>query len=74
MKILHYPQKCIGCGACISLCPEIWQMKDDGKSHLIRGEKKSEYEELTLTEENPEVQTAAESCPVKAIELRNHNS
>ncbi|HDM92160.1 MAG TPA: ferredoxin, partial [Candidatus Korarchaeota archaeon] len=25
---------CIGCGVCSSLCPEIFEMGDDGKSHV----------------------------------------
>lgn len=26
---------CIGCGLCPSICPEVFDMNDDGKSHVI---------------------------------------
>lgn len=26
--------KCIGCGSCAALCPDGFEMKDDGKAHV----------------------------------------
>jgi len=50
--------KCIGCGACISLCPDIFELKE-GKSKV--------------KEENPEdtecAENAVETCPVNAITI-----
>ncbi len=48
-------KKCIGCGACASICPEVFEMGDDGKAH-VKNQKNL-----------PCVKEAIESCPVKAI-------
>ena len=37
-KIIHYRGKCIGCGVCYELQPELWRMsKKDGKARLLKG-------------------------------------
>jgi len=46
--------KCIGCGACASICGEVFEMKD-GKAHV-----KSQKNASCIKE-------AIESCPVDAI-------
>ncbi|MBA7694019.1 Ferredoxin [subsurface metagenome] len=46
--------KCIGCGACVSSCPEIFEMKD-GKAK-VKSQKNV-----------PCVKKAIDSCPVDAI-------
>ena len=51
--------KCIGCGACASICPDGFEMKD-GKAHV----KKAEVKKITCEKE------AAESCPVSAISIK----
>ena len=38
-RIIHEREKCIGCGACAAVCPEFWEMKGDGKSHLKKSSK-----------------------------------
>jgi ferredoxin len=47
--------KCIGCGLCAGLCPEIFQMNLEGKSEAINNQ---------VTDS---VKQAAASCPVEAI-------
>jgi len=49
--------KCIGCGACVAVCENVFEMKD-GKSVVIKGQEKSK---ATCIKE------AIESCPVEAI-------
>ena len=46
--------KCIGCGACASLCPDGFEMGDDGKSHVKNPKAKC-------------IGDAISSCPVAAI-------
>jgi ferredoxin len=53
-------EKCIGCGTCASLCGEVFELKDDGKSHVKPG---ADCEKAGCCKE------AADSCPVKAITL-----
>lgn len=50
-------EKCIGCGSCAAVCPGNFEMKDDGKSDVL----KAEVDDLGCN------QVAAESCPVTAI-------
>ncbi len=46
---------CIGCGVCASMCPDVFEIQDDGKAGVISQEKVDCAKE------------AAEACPVKAI-------
>ena len=50
---------CIGCGVCPSVCPEVFEMRDDGLSHVI----------VDTVPDGPEdaAKDAEESCPVDAI-------
>lgn len=52
---------CIGCALCSDTCPEVFEIKDDGYSHVI-------------DEDPPEdqwdcVREAADICPTEAITL-----
>mgnify|MGYP001038565960 CR=1 FL=1 len=51
-------EKCIGCGACVSLCPNIFKIMEDGKSHVI-------------TEDcgGCDCQQVVDNCPVNAISI-----
>ncbi len=49
--------KCIGCGACVSTCPEVFEMDDEGKAKVKAGAKK---DSKTLKE-------AIDNCSVDAI-------
>ncbi len=49
-------EKCIGCGLCTSICPEVFELKEDGKAY-VKGE----------CGEGCDCSSAAESCPVQAI-------
>jgi len=49
---------CLGCGACASLCPDVFKMNEAGKAEAI-------------SQENIDcAKNAAESCPVQAIEVK----
>lgn len=51
---------CIGCGVCAGICPDVFEMGDDGLSHVI------DDPQDDATRESAE--DAKESCPVAAIE------
>ena len=67
-KIIHKKEECISCGACVSICPDHWEMGNDGKSHL----KDSKQDGENFVKEVDEVgcnKDAADSCPVHVIKI-----
>ncbi|OEF95825.1 ferredoxin [Desulfuribacillus alkaliarsenatis] len=50
---------CISCGACIDICPEVFDWNDDGKASAIEGDVPEEHE--------AHVDEAIDACPVEAI-------
>jgi ferredoxin len=48
---------CIGCGACESACIECFEIKEDGKSHVIAETCACDLHEVAL------------NCPVQAIDV-----
>ena len=61
LKVKVNKDACIGCGACAAICPDVFEIDDDGLSKA---------KEETVKEENKdEVQDAADSCPTAAIEI-----
>ena len=61
MKVVVNRDNCIGCGACEALCPEIFQIDDEGLSTVTNKEEVKEELVEKVTE-------AIESCPTSAIE------
>ena len=49
---------CISCGLCMSVCPEVFRMSDEGVSEV--------YQQPTPENEDS-VREAAEGCPVSVI-------
>jgi ferredoxin len=52
------PDACIGCGLCVSTCPEVYEMKDD-KAVVIAAVVPNDAEDCA--------KKGAEDCPVTAI-------
>ncbi|MCK4670689.1 MAG: ferredoxin [Nanoarchaeota archaeon] len=70
--ITHERWKCIGCGACASICPAHWSMSS-GKAKLkgAKYEKTDNGEFGTKTvEEAGCCKKAAANCPVKCIHIK----
>ncbi|MBI5158965.1 ferredoxin [Candidatus Micrarchaeota archaeon] len=51
---------CIGCGACVAICPDVFEMNDEGKSMV----KTPEVDDSSCAEQ------AANGCPVQCIHLK----
>ena len=62
MEVKVNKEKCIGCGYCASVCPEVFELGDDGKSKVKEGVDFSKYKE--------QIKEAKESCPAGAIEVK----
>lgn len=61
MKAIVDKDTCIACGVCPSVCPDIFEMQDDGKAGTITDEVAAEFAE--------QAKEAEESCPVNAISI-----
>jgi len=57
-KVSVNKDKCIGCGACQTSCPETFKLGADGKSEVINPEGKCNLKEV------------AENCPASAISVK----
>lgn len=70
-KIVHYRNKCIGCGLCHEQQPELWRMsKKDGKATLLNSVNKKEVYLLGLNEIYREkLEEVVKGCPVKIIKI-----
>lgn len=53
-------ENCIGCGLCASICPEEYEMGDDGFAHAKEEDVDPSFEDAARDGMN--------SCPVGAIE------
>lgn len=60
MKVKVNKDACIGCGACIAICEDVFEMNEEGISTVKQEEVPSDLEE--------QVKDAIESCPTGAIE------
>lgn len=59
MKILKINKDlCTGCGNCESICPEVFEVQEDGTSHIIAGD---------LSGLEGCIEAAEENCPDDAI-------
>lgn len=59
MRIIIDTEACTGCGVCESLCPEVFQVQEDEKAHLISPEGC----------DGCDCQEVIDSCPTGAISV-----
>jgi ferredoxin len=70
-NIIHYRNKCIGCGICYEMQPSMWRMsKKDGKAVLLNAQIKKTVHVLPVSQSQYfETAAVAEACPVNIIKL-----
>jgi ferredoxin len=70
-KIIHYRNKCIGCGICFEMQPALWRMsKKDGKATLVQAIVKKQVYQLNVHEMDIALaKDVAIACPVKVIKV-----
>jgi len=69
MKIIHDKVKCIGCGACASLCSDHFKMGEDGKAHLLDSKTENQIIFELEVKEAGCAKAAASACPVQCIKI-----
>jgi ferredoxin len=62
MKVWVDDQRCRGHGVCVTLCPDVFGLTDDGYSEAIGSDVPTEFEAAT--------REAIDSCPEQAIAER----
>ena len=60
MKVKVNENACIGCGACAAICPEVFEITDDGFAKAVV--------DVVADDKKEEVVEAKEGCPTSAIE------
>ena len=55
MKASIDVDRCIGAGNCAEICPEVFELRDDGLAHVINGDPDPSL--------YPSMEEAAEACP-----------
>lgn len=61
MKPSVDPDLCIGCGLCNSICPEVFEMNDDGLAEAIVDQ--------VPEDKLKEAEESRDGCPTSAISL-----
>lgn len=59
MRVKVNKDACIGCGACVSICPTVFNFNDDGFAEAIT--------EVINTEDEEKVEESIDGCPTEAI-------
>ncbi len=60
MKASVNEDACIGCGACTSICPNVFTFSEDGTHAVVKGE-------TVKDEDKDAVNEAKDGCPTSAI-------
>jgi ferredoxin len=66
MKVRVDPEICAGFGICVGICPEVFELHEDGYATVLVSEVPPELEDL--------VRRAVSQCPAQAISLSGDSS
>lgn len=69
-KIIHKKKNCIGCGACASVCPALFEMSDNQIANLKNSKEVSGSFELETDDVIDCAREAANICPVNIIKIQ----
>ena len=70
LKVEHYREDCIACGACAAIAPEQWFMDEDTLSTCKGAVKVGGHFEKEISEDEKEAHKEAQDvCPVQIIKV-----
>ncbi len=61
-RVVLNEECCVGCGSCMEICPEVFQMSEDGEKALVIAPDKWDRER---------VQDAIDTCPNECISIED---
>lgn len=61
MKVIIDPDECIGDGICENICPEVFELRDDGLAYVLSFDETPEMLE--------KIEEAIDECPTSAISM-----
>ena len=62
MKVCVDPELCSGCGPCVDICPEAFELNEDGMAVVKVDEVPAELQQACME--------AADNCPTEAISIK----
>ncbi|MDU1411391.1 MAG: ferredoxin [Clostridium sp.] len=62
MKAIVDQDTCIGCGACVGTCPDVYSFNDNGKAEAISGDIPADFQD--------DAKDGRDQCPVNAIDIK----
>lgn len=69
-KIIHERKKCISCGACASICPELFEMSEKDNLATLKNSKENSSGIFELETDNANcAKEAANICPINIIKI-----
>ena len=68
MMIQIEQNKCIGCGTCAALCPDYFELGDQGKA-ILKNSASPDKNQLEVAAANC-TKEAAECCPAQCINIK----
>ena len=70
IKIIHDKKKCIGCGACITICPTMFEISENQIANLKNSKEINGVFELEIDNNIDCIKEAANVCPVEIIKIQ----
>ncbi|MDD5547556.1 MAG: ferredoxin [Candidatus Pacebacteria bacterium] len=70
-KIIHDRKRCIRCGACASVCPEMFEMSEKDNMATLKNSKENNGVFELEVDEAGCAEQAASVCPLKIIEIES---
>jgi len=65
MKVIIDQEKCISCGSCVAVCPDIFDLDENSKACFKGSDNPTELE----TDDSGCIDEAVEICPVQVIKI-----
>lgn len=64
MKVSIDQTKCVVCMSCVAMCPEVFEMTEEGKVDIV-----AQYAGIEITDETlqQKIRDSANACPATAI-------